>query len=89
LVVIVKFVGSLRGMAGRGTRTFDFGKSLLLRDAFARMGEELPKLKPALAGSRASMLVMVNGKEISILKGMETVVHDGDELVLVPVLHGG
>jgi molybdopterin converting factor small subunit len=76
-------------MAGKSKHTFNFGKSIVLKDAFATMGEELPKLKPALAGSRASMLVMVNGKEISILKGMDTVVHDGDELVLVPVLHGG
>jgi len=31
----------------------------------------------------------VNGKEISVLKGLETLVSDGDEVVLVPVTHGG
>jgi molybdopterin converting factor small subunit len=31
----------------------------------------------------------VNGKEISVLQGLETVIKDGDEVVFVPVLHGG
>jgi molybdopterin converting factor small subunit len=35
------------------------------------------------------MLVLVNGREISVLNGLETVVKAGDELVFVPVMHGG
>jgi molybdopterin converting factor small subunit len=33
--------------------------------------------------------MLVNGKEIGVLKGLETKLKDGDELVLVPVVHGG
>jgi molybdopterin converting factor small subunit len=31
----------------------------------------------------------VNGKEISVLNGLDTVLKDGDEVVFVPVVHGG
>ena len=34
-------------------------------------------------------LIIVNGKEISVLNGLETIVSDGDEIVLLPVSHGG
>ena len=34
-------------------------------------------------------LILVNGKEISVLNGLETIVSDGDEIVLLPVSHGG
>ena len=34
-------------------------------------------------------LILVNGREISVLNGLETVVSDGDEIVLLPVSHGG
>jgi molybdopterin converting factor small subunit len=35
------------------------------------------------------MLVLVNGREISALNGSETVINDEDEIVFVPVMHGG
>ena len=34
-------------------------------------------------------LILVNGKEISVLNGLETIVSDGDEIVFLPVSHGG
>lgn len=47
-----------------------------------------------LAGSEdndvwSNALILVNGKEISVLNGLETIVTDGDEIVLLPVSHGG
>jgi molybdopterin converting factor small subunit len=34
-------------------------------------------------------LILVNGKEISVLDGLETALKDGDEVTFVPVVHGG
>ena len=34
-------------------------------------------------------VILVNGREISILNGYQTEVSDGDEIVFVPVVHGG
>jgi len=34
-------------------------------------------------------LILVGGKEISALQGLETLVKDADEIVLVPMVHGG
>jgi len=47
-----------------------------------------------LAGSEINdmwlnALILVNGKEISVLNGLETIVSDGDEIILLPVSHGG
>ena len=44
---------------------------------------------PELEDPRPNALILVNGKEISVLQGLETEVEDGDEIVLVPVSHGG
>jgi molybdopterin converting factor small subunit len=54
----------------------------------------LPKLEQALIdpeceSPKTNMLVLVNGKEIGVLNGLETAIKDGDELVFVPVVHGG
>ena len=47
-----------------------------------------------LAGSEvndvwSNAIILVNGKEISVLDGLETIVSDGNEIVLLPVSHGG
>jgi molybdopterin converting factor small subunit len=55
---------------------------------------ELPALNQSLNDQKpeelkTNALILVNGKEISVLDGVETKLKDGDELVLVPVVHGG
>jgi molybdopterin synthase sulfur carrier subunit len=85
----VKFVGSLRSLAGKGKLAMELGKMASLMEVMKRMAEESPKLKPALANSKAGMLILVNGKEVSVLNGLETMLKDGDEVVFVPVIHGG
>ena len=38
---------------------------------------------------RPNALILINGKEVSTLQGLETEVNDSDEIVLVPIIHGG
>jgi len=54
----------------------------------------MPVLKRSLIDQqledpRPNALILVNGREISVLNGLETNLKDGDEIVLVPVVHGG
>ena len=38
---------------------------------------------------RANALIIVSGREIGALEGLETKLKDNDELALLPVAHGG
>ena len=46
-------------------------------------------IDPELNDPRPNALILVNGREISALKGLETRVHEGEEIVIIPVVHGG
>jgi molybdopterin converting factor small subunit len=94
MTVTVEFIGSLRGVSGRNKMTLKFESSASLRALVKNITEQLPKTKSALVDSasgepRVDLLVLVNGSEISALNGLETLVNDGDEVVFVPVIHGG
>jgi len=89
LAVTVKFVGSLRAYAGKSTLTLELKKTASLRKIMETMVREKPKLKASFNNARAGMLILVNGKETSVLKGLDTGLNDGDEVVFVPVVHGG
>ena len=53
----------------------------------------MPRLQRTLIADledpRPNTLILVNGKEISVLNGLETILKDGDEIVFIPVLHAG
>jgi molybdopterin converting factor small subunit len=94
ITVTASFVGAFRTISGKGIFTVKFEKTVLLREAVRKIVEDMPKLKhalidPELDDPRPNALILVNGKEISVLNGLETLLEDGDEVVFVPVLHMG
>jgi len=94
VAVTIRFIGSLRASAKKSKLSMEFGKTVSLREVIRKIVEEQPKLRrvlidPELDDPRTSSLMLVNGKEIGVLNGLETKLKDGDELILIPVVHGG
>jgi len=94
MAIIVKFIGAFRRISGKGKLAIKSEGTVPLREAIKEIVEELPKLKrvlidPELEDPRPNTLILVNGKEISVLNGLETKLKEGDEVVFVPVVHGG
>lgn len=93
MTVNVKFIGSFRSLSGKNELELRLQKSPI-REVVKMIVEELPNLGQALIdpefeGPKTNMLVLVNGKELSVLDHFETMIIDGDEVVFVPVVHGG
>jgi molybdopterin synthase sulfur carrier subunit len=94
MAVTLKFIGALRDFLKNGKIALQTEQTVSLRELIKEIVKESPKLErllvdPELEDSRPNTLIIVNGKEISALKGLETEIKDGDEVVFVPVLHGG
>ena len=92
--VNVRFFGVFRNITGKHKLAIKFKDTVLLKEVIKEIVEEMPRLKrtlidPDLEDPRPNTLIMVNGKEISILNGLETMLKDGDEVVFIPVLHAG
>jgi len=93
--VEVKFLGVFRQFSGRNRVLVKLEKTSTVRKIIEKLIEafssdfKLTLVDPELEDPRPNALILVNGKEISVLQGLETEVEDGDEIVLVPVSHGG
>ena len=90
----MKFVGAFRSISGKSKFTLKLVNIVSLREVVRKIVEELPKLKRVLIDleledPRPNTLILVNGKEVSVLNGLDTVLKDGDDVVFVPVVHGG
>jgi len=93
--VKVRLLGVFRGISGKRWVPMELEGPTTVRKLIQKLTEAFsPRFKrvlidPELEDPRPNALVLVNGKEISVSKGLETKVNDGDEIVLVPVSHGG
>ena len=90
----IKFVGALRHLSGKTQFTMLFRDGLSINLLIDQISQEIPELKrifsdQELNASRSNSLILVNSREISVLNGLETKLNDGDEIVFVPVVHGG
>jgi sulfur-carrier protein len=90
----IKFIGALRHLSGKTEFRVSFQEGISIKKLVGKITQEFPELKHTftdqeLNDSRSNSLVLVNGQEISVLNGYETKLKDGDEIVFVPVVHGG
>ena len=93
--VDIKFLGVFRQFSGRNRVLVKLEKPASVGKAIEKLVEAFSSefkrtlVDPELEDPRPNALILVNGKEIGVLQGLETEVEDGDEIVLVPVSHGG
>ena len=93
--VRVNLVGVFRVLSGRSRVIASLSEGATVMDIVHKLVESFPAefgtalVDPVLGEPRPNALILVNGKEVSVLDGVETVVQDGDRVVLLPVAHGG
>lgn len=91
----VKFFGVLRKTVGKKQVSVEIKRNTKLKDIIQSLTDKTSNLKqllidPELGDIRPNAIVLLNGKELSALdKGLGTRVHEDDEIVLIPVVHGG
>ncbi len=90
----IRFFGVFRSITSKNKVSIEFKDTIRLKEVIKEIVEEMPRLKrtlvdPDLEDPRPNTLILVNGKEISVLNGLETMLKDGDEIVFIPVLHAG
>ena len=95
-MVKVRLTGILRGIAKKEVVTLGFEKAATMKDVIFRLTEMFSsEFKSALIDSefnspRPNALILLNGKEIGVLpRGLESKVKNEDEIVIIPVTHGG
>lgn len=92
--VKLKFLGSLRHASGKDQVILNCVSGLSVLDIINAASKRKPCLRRNLLDRqletpKPQALILVNGREISVLDGLATKVNDGDEVIFVPVVHGG
>ena len=94
MVITVRLVGAFRHYSGTSKMAFGCKRSDSIGEMVNELVEKVPEIKSILIDQQLedlmlNALILVNGREINVLHGLETKLTDGDEVVLIPVVHGG
>jgi len=97
LKIQVKLYGVFRSAAGSSQIQLDVpSQKPTVRSAIEILVSkaEFHELEPLLIDRdtkdpRPNALIMVSGREIGTMDGLDTILAEGDELSLLPVAHGG
>ena len=91
----IRFFGIFKKTYGNEQILLELRPREKLGEVIHRIAESSPELRrilidPEPEDPRPNAIIILNGKEASILeKGLETEVENNDEIVLIPVIHGG
>ncbi len=93
MAITVKLIGALRPASGENTLIINF-EECSVSELIEKISMDSPELKRNLVGGEgenqhSNALILVNGREISVLNGLKTRLADKDEVVFIPVVHGG
>ncbi|UCH37785.1 MAG: MoaD/ThiS family protein [Candidatus Bathyarchaeota archaeon] len=87
VLINVELIGVLRKLAGANTIDIELEDSAAVSGLLQKLSKELFQSEETL--SRSTLLIMKNGLEINVLKGVHTELNHDDVITLVPISHGG
>ena len=92
--VQVKFFGIYQRIAGKKSVQIKLKIHSTIRNALIELEKISQEFKQVLIDSqldetRPKALILVDGKEISVLQGLETKINQSEEITLIPMVHGG
>jgi molybdopterin converting factor small subunit len=92
--VTVKLLGIFKKAYGEGQAQLEIRGKGSLETAVEKLCEASSSLKRVLVDLELgtplpNSVILVNGVEIGLLKGLKTELKDDDEVVFIPVIHGG
>ena len=93
--VNVRFLGVFQRLVGKKQFKLELEEPATVKHAITKLTETFSdEFKQVLVDSqlndpRPNALILVGGKEINALQGLETEIKDTEELVLIPMVHGG
>lgn len=91
--VKVKFFGIFRKCAKNEYLYIDLEEPATIESLMNKLSSQINDCKKffefGLNDIKSNMIIVVNDKEIGVLEGLKTHVNDGDNVAIIPTIHGG
>jgi molybdopterin converting factor small subunit len=90
--ITVRFRGPIAGRMGTTEASLDLEGNVSLRELLRKLidtKEEVRTVWPSPEQLNQNTLLLRNGVDAELTGGLETLLSDGDSVVILPLVHGG
>ena len=91
--ISLEFIGVVLNNALEKKRNVEVDEDITMLDFLQNAMNAYEGLVDILSGDpprpTSNFIILVNGREISVLSGLETKLKSGDEIAIIPISHGG
>ncbi|UCH02258.1 MAG: MoaD/ThiS family protein [Candidatus Bathyarchaeota archaeon] len=90
--VNIEFIGILQGKMGKKKHNVELVDSVTITTLIQMLEKTFKKDTRAISEAlnpETDLMILVNGKEIGILNGVNTVLKDDSTVTFIPISHGG
>ena len=91
--ITLEFIGVVLNNALEKKRAVEVDEGITMLDFLKNEMNAYEGFVDILSGDpprpTSNFIILVNGREISVLSGLETELKSGDEVAIIPVSHGG
>lgn len=81
-MIKIKALGNIKSILGKSYLVID-KEEINIKELLEIIAQSLKSI------SLNNLLILINGVEISVFEGENSVIKPGDEVILIPALHGG
>ena len=89
----VRFFGIFKNYARKDNSSYLLDDPATVETLMMELSEQIIQFKElfvsGLKEMKSNMIVIVNGREISVLQGLKTCLNNGDDVIIIPTIHGG
>ncbi|MEM0442170.1 MAG: MoaD/ThiS family protein [Candidatus Nitrosocaldus sp.] len=88
--VRLRLLGGVKRLLGRDVMDIEVnGEMITLRDLLALLASMSIHNSTDSILAPSNLLIAINGKEASLLGGLDAIIKDGDQVSILTVVHGG
>jgi molybdopterin synthase sulfur carrier subunit len=91
--ITLKYMAVLKGLSEEPLKSINIEGDTLKDLLDYLKNKESPKVRSRLFNEDGSLhsdiIIFINGKDYNLIGGLNTKIKDGDEIVILPTVHGG
>ncbi|MEM2083158.1 MAG: MoaD/ThiS family protein [Nitrososphaerota archaeon] len=87
--VTIEYYGLFRDYSKKKSEEIEISSPIKIKELFKNLAEKYGKIFEDIIKNKHEAIILLNGKSINLLDGLETVINNDSTLTILPVIGGG
>lgn len=87
--IAIEYYGLFRDYSKKKNEEIELASLIKIKELFKILAEKYGKIFEDIINEKYEAIILLNGKSINLLKGLETIINNDATLTILPIIGGG